>query len=361
MGRRFFVLLVFGLVLVVAAVASGVMLQSPGGEVAGSSSTLYVATDGQDAAGFGSQSKPYKTISYALGKVSPGMKVIVTAGTYPEYLITAKSGKPGRPISLEGQGSVILTGDTNHGRIMEVRHDYYSITGFEFNGQPNTIDILLWLQEADNTNLTNNYFHHAQGECVRVKYQSTKNTVQRSRFEYCGLYDFGGGGTGKNGEGLYLGTAPEQLDRNPTVEVDQTNNNLIRNNTFVTHGNECVDIKEGSEKNIVEFNDCTGQLDPNSGGFDARGSSNTFRYNKSYGNVGAGIRFGGDAVGDGINNEAYGNKLNDNQNVALKVMRLPQGLICGNTESGNTGGFSNEKTITNPPCAWPLSSPGVQP
>lgn len=331
-----------------------------GGHVAGVSSTLYVAPSGQDAAGSGSQSKPYRTISYALSTVSPGMKILVLAGTYPEYLVTKISGKAGRPIVLEAQGLVVLTGDTMHGHIMDLRHDYYSITGFEFNGQPNAQDSLLWLQEADNTLLGNNYFHHAQGECVRMKYQSTKNTVQRNRFEYCGLYDFGGGGTGKNGEGLYVGTAPEQLNRNPTSVVDQSSNNLIRNNTFVTHGNECVDIKEGSEKNIVEFNDCTGQLDPNSGGFDARGSSNTFRYNKSYGNVGAGIRFGGDTASDGINNEAYGNELTNNQNVALKVMRLPQGLICGNIASGNSGGFSNEKTITNPPCTSPLPSPGVQ-
>ncbi len=329
--------------------------------MAGISSTLYVAPSGQDAAGFGSQSKPYKTISHALGKVFPGMKILVMAGTYPEYLVTKINGKAGRPIVLEAQGPVVLTGDTAHGRLMELRHDYYTITGFEFNGQPNTIDILLWLQEADNNTITNNYFHHAQGECVRMKYQSTKNTAQRNRFEYCGLLDFGGGGTGKNGEGIYLGTAPEQLDRNPTTGVDHTNNNLIRNNTFVTHGNECVDIKEGSEKNIVEFNDCTGQLDPNSGGFDARGNSNVFRFNKSYGNIGAGIRLGGDEVTDGVNNQAYGNELRDNKNTALKVMRLPQGLICGNIESGNSGGFSNEKTITNPPCASPLPSPGVQP
>lgn len=360
MGRRFIVLLILCLLLVVAAAAGGVMWWR-GGAVAGISSTLYVAPSGQDGDGFGTKSKPYKTISYALRKVTPGTKVAVLAGTYAEYLDTQTSGQAGRPIILEAQGPVILTGDADHGRLMELHHDYYTVTGFEFNGQPNTIDTLLWLQEADNNTLTNNYFHYAQGECVRMKYQSIKNTVQRNRFEYCGLHDFGGGGDGKNGEGIYLGTAPEQIDRNPTAEIDHTNANLIRNNRFVTHGNECVDIKEGSEKNIVEFNDCTGQLDPNSGGFDARGSSNVFRFNKSYGNAGAGIRFGGDEATDGVNNQAYGNELRDNKNTAFKVMRLPQGLICGNIDSDNSGGFSSQKTITNPPCASSLPSPGVQP
>lgn len=67
---------------------------------------------------------------------------------------------------------------------------------------------------------------------------------------------------------------------------------------------------------------------------------------------------GGDTATDGINNEAYGNVLTGNQQVALKVQRLPQGLICGNTASDNTGGLTNNNAIVNPPCAIPLPAPG---
>lgn len=339
---------VTGLLLVVAIGAG--MAMAPAGRVAGASSIVYVAPKGQDKTSYGTKSKPYRTISYALSKAVPGTMIIVKAGTYAERIVTAVDGTADQPIELQTDGRVVLTGGVGSGRVMEVRHDYYVITGFEFAGNKAKKDVLLWLQEADNNTVVNNFFHHAQGECVRLKYQSTGNILASNRFEYCGQFDFGGGGTGKNGEGIYLGTAPEQLDRNPTPEVDQTNNNIIRHNTFATHGNECVDIKEGSGNNVVEFNDCTGQLDPNSGGFDSRGNYNTFRYNKSYGNAGAGIRLGGDTATDGINNEVYGNELIDNENVALKVMRLPQGLICGNTANGNVGGFSNESTITNSPC-----------
>lgn len=289
------------------------------------------------------------------------MTIIVREGTYAEYLITKVNGKPDQPITLRAEGHAVLTGDESHGRLFEVKHDYYTISGFEFNGAEKRKDKLLWLQEADHTTIANNYFHHAQGECVRAKYHSSDNVFSRNRIEYCGQLDFGGGGTGKNGEGIYIGTAPEQLNKNPTPETDASNNNVVRNNTFATFGNECVDIKEGSEHNVIEFNDCTGQLDPNSGGFDTRGNSNTFRYNKSYGNVGAGIRFGGDTESDGISNEAYGNELIFNQGYALKIMRLPQGLICGNTAEGNAAGLTNESTIDNPPCDFPLLPAGVMP
>ena len=71
------------------------------------------------------------------------------------------------------------------------------------------------------------------------------------------------------------------------------------NPTFDTQGNECVDIKEGATANVVEHNDCTGQKDPESAGFDSRGSGNVFRFNASYANLGAGVRLGGDSEADG--------------------------------------------------------------
>jgi hypothetical protein len=44
-------------------------------------------------------------------------------------------------------------------------------------------------------------------------------------------------------------------------------------------------------------------------GFDARGGGNIIRYNESFGNVGVGIRLGGDGADDGLNNQVYGNHI----------------------------------------------------
>lgn len=53
--------------------------------------------------------------------------------------------------------------------------------------------------------------------------------------------------------------------------------NLITGNVMETNGNECVDIKEGSSGNIVEYNECKNQLDEESACYDSRGDGNIFR------------------------------------------------------------------------------------
>lgn len=318
-------------VLPILALAVGAFSFWPRPQVAGIQSPVIV--------------RPGQSIQAALANAQPGASILVKPGVYTEKLTTFHSGTAKALITLWGEPGAVLAG-SGDGRLLEVKHDYYRVGGFEFKDA----DILLWMQEADHNTITKNFFHHAQGECIRAKYHSSHNVFSNNRVENCGREDFAGDGDGKNGEGIYLGTAPEQLEKNPTREVDKTNHNVIRHNVFKTNGNECVDIKEGSSSNVVEFNDCTGQKEPESAGFDSRGNGNVFRYNKSYGNVGAGIRFGGDEKSDGTQNVAYGNQLLNNKGHAIKVMRLPQGKICGNTAVGNTLGFTNESVITTSPC-----------
>jgi hypothetical protein len=185
-------------------------------------------------------------------------------------------------------------------------------------------------------------FVNAGGECIRLRYFAQHNEIAGSSISNCGVHDFRFAAGGKNGEGIYIGTAPEQRGdgKNPTSDPDLSNQNWIHQNHFDTQGNECVDIKESATGNIVEDNTCTGQRDPESGGFDSRGSGNIFRANQSYANAGAGIRLGGDAAGDGIGNHVYGNIIRDNQAGGIKAQRQPQGQVCGNTLTNNSGGDS---------------------
>ena len=178
---------------------------------------------------------------------------------------------------------------------------------------------------------------HAGGECVRMKYFAHHNEVAWSSISHCGVDDFHGDGGAKNGEGIYIGTAPEQLHRNPTMKLDGSNGNWIHHNRFDTRGNECVDIKEGSRFNLIEYNACTGQLDKNAAGVSSRGNDNIIRFNHIFGNRGAGIRFGGDTERDGIHNHAYGNVLQGNHYAAFKIMAMPQRRLCGNRVSPAPG------------------------
>ncbi|MDP3882423.1 MAG: right-handed parallel beta-helix repeat-containing protein, partial [Nanoarchaeota archaeon] len=121
--------------------------------------------------------------------------------------------------------------------------------------------------------------------------------------------------------------------KNPTSDADVSANNRIHHNYFNTQGNECVDIKEGSVNNTVEYNICTGQQDENSGGFDSRGDWNIFRYNLIFDNKGAGIRLGGNDVNGqsyGKHNSAYKNLILDNKGEGIKYEDSPQGKIYGN-------------------------------
>jgi nitrous oxidase accessory protein NosD len=317
------------------------------------SASVWVAPDGSDD-NPGSQSAPMRTIAAAMASAAPGSVIDVAAGTYPETLVTRTSGTAAAPITLRGHDAV-LTGDGSSGRILQVRNDNWTIEGLTMRGQ----DSAIWIEGAHHVVVRDNLIEHFRGECVRIKYLSSEVLVERNTIRDCGLDDFvENPGSGKNGEGVYIGTAPEQLDRNPTSGPDTTTDVTVRDNRIATRGSECVDIKEAATANVVEFNACSDEADPDSGGFDSRGSGNVFRYNRSTGAKGAGIRLGGDTERDGLHNDVIGNELLDDAGYAIKVMRSPQGQICGNVVERAGSGLSNVKSVDNPRCAGDLPKAG---
>lgn len=66
---------------------------------------------------------------------------------------------------------------------------------------------------------------------------------------------------------------------------DRCNENLIKDNSITTNGNECVETKEGASDNVIEHNTCSDQNDSESGCFASRGDANTIRYTTSVENV----------------------------------------------------------------------------
>ena len=58
---------------------------------------------------------------------------------------------------------------------------------------------------------------------------------------------------------------------------DRCDFNYVNSNIIEPNANECVDIKEGSIGNVIEYNTCANQLDDDSGCFNSRGDANTFR------------------------------------------------------------------------------------
>jgi parallel beta-helix repeat protein len=341
-------LIAIGAAIVVAS--SGAQFHEIKKEATPGRQTFYVSLTGSDSNNGLSKQKPLATIQKALSNASPGSVIELADGTYTQSVATVRSGTKALPITIHGGKGAVLQGKKGKGRIFEVHHDYLQLDGFTIDGKSggggsknDYHDKLIYAigtqpkKGVQGLRITNMLLQNAGGECVRLRYFAANNEVSNSIIKNCGVYDFQFHDGGKNGEGIYIGTAPEQRadGKNPTADPDKSTKNHIHHNTIATHGNECVDIKEGATKNIVEYNTCSDQQDPNSGGLDSRGEYNTFRYNTIENNKGAGVRLGGDANNNGINNAVYGNTMSNNQYGAFKIERLPQGKICGNTLRNN--------------------------
>lgn len=328
--------------------------------------TIFVDAAAHEV-GTGTRNDPLASIQKALERAMPGDRISLAPGRYFQDFKTVRDGRQGQPIVIEGRKDAIVSG-AGEPRIVQIHHDHIELHGFTIDGKHLSNDskdayrdklvYAIGARPGDGVTglrIIGMQLKNSGGECIRLRYQAQRNEVAHSTIQNCGVYDFLYDGGGKNGEGIYIGTAPEQLGRNgaPDSAIDQSNANWIHHNTFDTRGNECVDIKEGSSGNIIEHNRCTGQKDKDSAGLDARGNGNVFRHNTVYKNRGAGIRLGGDTAWDGIENSAYANTLKDNAVGSLKILTTPQGKICGNTITGkktDTTGKFGDRINPRQPC-----------
>lgn len=319
-----------------------------------SGKNYYIDPSGNDSNSGLLSSSPFKSIQKAIDLAQGGDTITLGSGNYNQDLTSKRNGSKDKPIVITGPKEAVIKG-AGKARVFEINHSYITLTGFTIDGLAGSSssisgyrDKLIYVQGkgtktgVTGLKITNMAIRNAGGECIRLRYFAQNNEIASNTITNCGVHDFKFSGGGKNGEGIYIGTAPEQLGdgKNPTSDPDQSSNNSIHHNDINTQGNECVDIKEAATGNIVEYNKCTGQKDSNSAGLDSRGEGNTFRFNEIYGNSGAGVRLGGDKESNGINNNINQNIIKDNKAGGIKFQRTPQGKICGNTMSGNTGGNS---------------------
>ncbi|HVF14956.1 MAG TPA: right-handed parallel beta-helix repeat-containing protein [Acidimicrobiales bacterium] len=322
---------------------------APADAAGGVRRTWHVSPSGDDDNDGASPTAPLRTIQKALDEAAPGSVVELAPGAYRQDVRTRRNGREADPITLTGPRSAVVQG-AGGGHVFEVNHDYHVLRGFTIDGLVGPADEgdgyrskLLWVQGTrrgegvTGLRVDRMVIQNALGECVRLRYPAVANAIGHTSIGNCGLEDFAFGGGGKNGEGIYVGTAPEQTDNgvNPGDDVDRSSRNRIHDTVIDTNGGECVDIKEGATANVVEANSCTGQRDADSGGFDVRGNGNVLRRNTIFGNTGPGIRLGGDGPDDGTGNDVYDNSIRDNRGGGVKFVRAPQGTVCGNSMSGN--------------------------
>src|SRR5262249_35218623 len=161
----------------------------------------------------------------------PGETIVLAPGAYLQDIVSRRAGAEGAPITIKGPAEAVLKGGGN-GRIFEINHDYLTLDGFTIDGlwgdagsASGYRDKLLYVlgkaprDGVSGLRVLNMTFKNAGGECLRLRYFAQHNEIAGSTFAGCGVHDFKFNGGGKNGEAIYIGTAPEQRGdgKNPTT------------------------------------------------------------------------------------------------------------------------------------------------
>ncbi len=252
-------------------------------------SVIFVSPGGDDGAD-GTAKTPVRSLRRALLLARSGDTVRLAPGVYEGGVETAVGG-----VSVEGPQGAVVRGPSDR-RGIQVQHPRTTLRGFTVE----KADIGVWLYGVSGCVLEGLTLRDIGGEGVRIKNQSQGNVVRRCRFERMGREGFDAAKGRKNGEGVYIGTAPEQRSRNTPPNVpDRCTGNRVEDCTFRTEAAEAVDIKEDSEGNSVLG--CVGEdsRDPEGAVFGARGDANRFERCVARGGRGHGFRFGGDTVKKG--------------------------------------------------------------
>ena len=303
----------------------------------------HVAPHGDDEWD-GSESHPLRTLAAGLKRAGDGDTVRLAPG---EYRGKVRTQAPG--VTVAGPADAIVRGPEGS-RAIEILHDRTVLRGLTLE----LADIGVWLFGVRDCRLEDLTLRDLGGEGVRIKNGSRHNVVRRCRFERMGRTGFDVAQGRKNGEGVYIGTAPEQRSKNnPPDQPDRCTGNVVEDCEFRTEAAEAVDIKEDSEGNTVRR--CRGidSRDPDGAIFGSRGDRNRFEACVAENGAGHGFRFGGDTVEKGQygqpedrtygrNNVMRNCRATGNSLWGAAPMVQPQDIDASNEFEGNgRGGVRN--------------------
>jgi hypothetical protein len=85
---------------------------------------LHVATDGTDAPGRGEETRPFRTIQYAVDRALPGDQVVIASGLYTRPASVHRGGLEGAPLMIRSAepGGAILDGGRSAGDLLLLDH-----------------------------------------------------------------------------------------------------------------------------------------------------------------------------------------------------------------------------------------------
>jgi parallel beta-helix repeat protein len=282
-----------------------------------SATDYYVRTGGLDDPGHdglaNDDAHAWKTISYAIGRdeVTAGDTIHVAAGEYTENLDVNKS------ITLEGEGADVVTvrAASTYDHVFEVTAGYVGISGFAVTGSWSSGKAGIYLNRADNCNISNNNASNNSGEWggsgIHLSY-SSDNTLTNNI------------ANSNNEDGIYL---------------RYSNNNTLRGNTISNNGGEWGGSGIHlfySSNNTLTNNNASNNRDGISLGYS---SSNTLTGNTASNNSG---KWSGSGIHlDNSNNNTFTNNTMSGNDYNF-------GVCCGGL-SGYTQNIDTSNTVDGKP------------
>lgn len=130
--------------------------------------TYYVRTDGADSnTGLeNSSTGAWATVQYAADNATPGDLILIQTGAYPENVVIKTQGMAGVPITLRGEGDVVISSINFPGSSAFSRGVayYYTVDNFVFNGGLGLSPYGLRMHGASYITVTNSTFQDYSSE-----------------------------------------------------------------------------------------------------------------------------------------------------------------------------------------------------
>lgn len=337
-------------------------------------SRYVVAPDGDDT-GAGTADAPLATIQEALLRACPGATVEVRPGRYREKVTTVRDGRSDAPITVTGPPDAVFVG-VQRGRSFEINHSHVHLTGLTFDGliDPDAPDRRQSYAAQQITAISprDGYLSglrispHAVGNVLGA----AVNLELVEDSEVGGFRVTGGAGLeyakfgdrDHNGEIVYVGTPPGQMDTHEVSGYDRTNGirvHHVDNSAGYPHS-ELVNTKLGTYDVLVEYCTDAGGSQNNesyaSQSIALQGAGATVRWCDLRNGDGDGIEIGSHNALDarqsgdpgpverrgGTDNAVYGNRVTGFDGKAIRLnwgsTQSNQRVLCGNEYDGETDG-----------------------
>ena len=192
-------------------------------------------------------------LTTALASAGPGTVIKLAANTTftGRFKLTA-SGTTTAPIWVVGpRSAVVTTGDKNVGGGIAVfvdRGKHVRLSGFtvseSFQG--------VWVKTGSNVAVANLHVHHIGYEAIHLRINTTDSYVVGNLIEDTGFAD------ARYGEGVYIGTSPENWNRDNNGDPDVSSRNMVAGNTINRTGAEQIEPKAGTADGTIRDNALNG-------------------------------------------------------------------------------------------------------